>query len=137
MQTSENASPNVTPLVDVMMVLLIIFMVVTPTLLDGVLADPPNAANVREHPNDSTDVTLGIDASGRYFLNKIPVSAADLSSRLDAIYGTQQLNRVLFIKADQGLQYSAILAAIDTARNHGVAMIGMITQQQQPSVRRP
>jgi biopolymer transport protein TolR len=137
MQTSVNASPNVTPLVDVMLVLLIIFMVVTPTLLDGFLAEPPNAVNVRERPNDSTETTLGIDAAGRYYLNKVPVSAADLSSRLDAIYGTQQLNRVLFIKAHRELQYSAILAAIDTARNHGVAMIGMITQEKQPSVRRP
>jgi len=62
---SVQSTPNVTPMVDVMLVLLIIFMVVAPSLLDGFLAEPPTATNVRDHPNDSADVTLGIDATGR------------------------------------------------------------------------
>ena len=70
MRSSVQFAPNVTPMVDVMLVLLVIFMVVAPTLLDGFRAEPPRAVNVRDHPNDSSDVVLGIDAAGRYFLNK-------------------------------------------------------------------
>ena len=129
MQSSVQSTPNVTPMVDVMLVLLIIFMVVAPSLLDGFLAEPPAATNVQDHPNDSADVTLGIDAAGRYFLNKSPVDAEALGARLEAIYGHGTENRVLYLKADRELEYSRVLAAMDTARNHGVALVGMITKQ--------
>jgi len=80
MRPSVQFAPNVTPMVDVMLVLLVIFMVVAPTLLDGFRAEPPRAVNVRDHPNDSSDVVLGIDAAGRYFLNKRPIDSAALGS---------------------------------------------------------
>src|SRR5690349_3228058 len=83
-QSSVQATPNVTPMVDVMLVLLIIFMVVVPALLDGFTATPPNAVNVRDHPNDSTDVTLGIDASGHYFWNKKPIQFGELAAKVEA-----------------------------------------------------
>jgi biopolymer transport protein TolR len=129
MQSSVQGTPNVTPMVDVMLVLLIIFMVVAPTLLDGFVAEPPNAANVRDHPIDSADVTLGIDAGGRYYLNKTPVDAATLGVRLEGIFERAGSDRVLYLKADQELEYAKILAAVDTARNHGVIVVGMITRQ--------
>jgi biopolymer transport protein ExbD len=116
-------------MVDVMLVLLIIFMVVAPTLLDGFVAEPPNAANVSDHPRDSSDVTLGIDAGGRYYLNKNPVEASALASQLEAIYGKSAEKRVLYLKADREVEYARVLAAIDTARNHGVVVVGMITHQ--------
>lgn len=111
MQSSLQSSPNATPMVDAMLVLLIVFMVVAPALLDGFRAEPPTATSVRDHPADSADVTLGIDAGGRYFLNKSPVEAASLAARLEAIYNHSTMNRVLYLKADRDLEYSKVLAA--------------------------
>jgi len=65
------STPNVTPMIDVMLVLLIIFMVVTPALLAGFQADPPQAQNIKDHPeDDQTDQVFGIDKDGFYYLNK-------------------------------------------------------------------
>src|SRR5690349_14436139 len=122
MRSSVSSVPNVTPMVDVMLVLLIIFMVVAPTLLDGFNADPPSTLNAREHPRDSADVTLGIDALGNYFLNKQPIRAELLPDRLRAIYAANQDNHVMFLKADKTLDYEKVLAAIDIARKNGVQM---------------
>jgi len=129
MRPSVQAAPNVTPMVDVMLVLLIIFMVAVPTMLDGFVAEPPAAQHFRDHPTDSADVTLGIDANGDYYLNKARVAPIDLGSRLRAIYGDGNPNRVLYLKADRSLDYAMVLAAVDSARNNGVAVIGMISQQ--------
>lgn len=129
MRSPVQAAPNVTPMVDVMLVLLIIFMVVAPTLLDGFRAEPPKATNVKDHPLDSADVILGIDAAGRYYLNKQPVPAADLAGRLQTIYRTRQSDPILYLKADRELDYSKVLAAIDIARNNGVVLVAMVTQQ--------
>jgi len=129
MRSPVQAAPNVTPMVDVMLVLLIIFMVVAPTLLDGFRADPPKAANVKDHPLDSADVVLGIDAAGNYYLNKRAIPAPELGGRLQSIFHSQRGESILYLKADRSLDYSKVLAAIDIARNNGVALVAMITQQ--------
>jgi biopolymer transport protein ExbD len=129
MRSSVQASPNVTPMVDVMLVLLVIFMVVAPTLLDGFRAEPPRAANVRDHPNDSSDMVLGIDATGRYFLNKREIDSAALGPKLQAMFAADPLNRLLYLKADKSLDYSRILSAMDVARDNGAAFVALITQQ--------
>ena len=135
MRSPVQAAPNVTPMVDVMLVLLIIFMVVAPTLLDGFRAEPPKAANVKDHPLDSADVVLGIDAAGRYYLNKRPIPADDLGGQLQTIFRGSRRDPILYLKADRELDYSKVLAAIDIARNNGVVLVAMVTQQ--PAVLRP
>ena len=115
-------------MVDVMLVLLIIFMVVAPTLLDGFRAEPPKAVNVKDHPLDSADVVLGIDAAGRFYLNKKPVAEADLGVRLQSIYRTGR-DPILYLKADRELDYSKVLAAVDIARKNGVSLVGMVTAE--------
>ena len=129
MRSSVQAMPNVTPMVDVMLVLLIVFMVVVPALIDGFPVEPPTAQNFRDHPTDSTDITLGITASGDYYLNKLEIRASDLGSRLRVIYNSENPNHILYLKADRSLDYEKVLAAVDTARNNGVAVIGMVSQQ--------
>jgi biopolymer transport protein ExbD len=129
MRSSVQSAPNVTPMIDVMLVLLIIFMLMVPTLLDGFVAEPPAAQNFRDHPSDPTDVTLGIDANGNYYLNKVRIPLRDLGTRLRAIYGNGTPNHLLYLKADHSLQYETVLAALDSARDNGVALIGMISQQ--------
>ena len=79
------STPNVTPMVDVMLVLLIIFMVVAPALLAGFNAEPPQAQNIKDHPeDDETDQVLGIDKDGNYYLNKKPIEADDVAPALAA-----------------------------------------------------
>src|SRR5579871_2799359 len=81
------STPNVTPMIDVMLVLLIIFMVVTPALLAGFNADPPQAQNIKDHPeDDQTDQVLGIDKAGVFYLNKKPIDSAQIAPRLHHIY---------------------------------------------------
>jgi biopolymer transport protein ExbD len=135
MRSSVQSAPNVTPMVDVMLVLLVIFMVVAPTLLDGFRVEPPRAVNVRDHPTDSSDVVLGIDAEGRYFLNKQAIDSAALGPKLRAMFTSDPLNSVLYVKADQTLDYSRVLGVMDIARENGAALVALITQQP-PTARR-
>ena len=80
------SQPNVTPMIDVMLVLLIIFMVVTPALLAGFNAQPPQGQNLKDHPEDEeNDQVLGIDKDGNYYLNKKPIEAASVAPALHQI----------------------------------------------------
>ena len=80
------AEPNVTPMIDVMLVLLIIFMLVVPAISAGFQAIPPQGQNLKPHPEEERDQVLGIDANGQYFLNKKPINNADLGRMLNDIY---------------------------------------------------
>jgi biopolymer transport protein TolR len=124
------AEPNVVPMIDVMLVLLIIFMVVTPALTSGFQAIPPDGINLKEHPEEETDIVLGIDKAGEYYLDKKHVSADALPAALKSIYDNRELDKILYLKADRGLEYSKILAAIDIASKAGVVVLGAITDQQ-------
>ena len=109
------ASPNVTPMIDVMLVLLIIFMIVTPLINAGFQAQPPQGVNLASHPEDPNDQVLGIDINGQYYLNKRAIPNASLPERLKAIFDARTEDKILYLKADQGLEYSKILEAIDIA----------------------
>ncbi|HEX2779272.1 MAG TPA: biopolymer transporter ExbD [Gemmatimonadaceae bacterium] len=119
------AEPNVTPMIDVMLVLLIIFMVVAPMLMSGTLAQPPSGTNLQAHPDAPADVTLGISVDGSYVLDKEPISHAALAGRLRAIYAARK-DHLLYIEADRRLDYAKILEAIDVASNNGVRTVAMI-----------
>jgi biopolymer transport protein ExbD len=124
------SSPNVTPLIDVMLVLLIIFMVVTPLINAGFKAQPPEGVNLKAHPEEDEDQVLGIDANGQYYLNKKPIRNEDLPELLRQIYDNRPDNKVLYVKADKNLEYSKILAAIDVAAHAGVRVVGAISDQE-------
>src|SRR5471030_2326855 len=121
------AEPNVTPMIDVMLVLLIIFMIVIPALNAGFVAVPPLAQNLKPHPEEEQDQVLGIDADGQYYLNKKPLPNADLPDRLKAIYDTRQMDKVMYLKAHKELKYEKVLDAIDIAAHAGVRVTGMIS----------
>lgn len=124
------AEPNVTPMIDVMLVLLIIFMLVVPAISAGFQAIPPQGVNLKPHPEEERDQVLGIDADGQYFLNKAPIPNRELPQRLKAIYENRTEDKLLYIKAHKDLQYSKVLDALDIAAHNGVAVSGMITDQQ-------
>jgi biopolymer transport protein TolR len=133
MRSPLQVTPNVTPMIDVMLVLLIIFMVVTPVLFDGAHIDPPRANHVRAHPDAEQDFTLGIDLAGRYYLNKHSIDAAALAQRLRARYSADASDHLLYVKADRQLVYGTLLAAVDLARQNGVRVIAMVTEQERPA----
>jgi biopolymer transport protein ExbD len=121
---------NVTPMIDVMLVLLIIFMVVTPALA-GYTAVLPKARTAAPEKEDR--VTLGIDANGQYFIEDVPnpgpIPAAQLAQRLREAYSTRSPDdHVLYMKADMGVGYDKVLTAIDAAREAEVSRIGAITE---------
>ena len=121
------AEPNVTPMIDVMLVLLIIFMIVIPQLNAGFVAVPPLAQNIKPHPEEEQDQVLGIDKDGQYYLNKKPLPNADLGDRLKEIYDKRQEDKILYIKAHKDLKYSKVLDAVDVAAHAGVRVAGMIS----------
>ena len=124
------AEPNVTPMIDVMLVLLIIFMIVVPAINAGFKAEPPQGINLKKHPEEDTDVVLGIDDAGRYYLDRKPVRAQDLEQALKNIYDNRTSDKIIYVKADKGLDYAKVLDALDIAAKAGVRVTGMITEQQ-------
>ena len=130
------ATPNVTPMIDVMLVLLIIFMVVTPALLAGFTAEPPQAQNIKDHPEDEeTDQVFGIDNEGNYYLNKKPIDAAAIGPALKHIYvDTPRDDYIMYLKADKNLAYTKVLDAMDLAMKNGVRVVGMISDQKPGTV---
>ena len=123
------AEPNVTPMIDVMLVLLIIFMIVVPALNAGFTAQPPKGQNLKAHPEDPADQVLGIDVKGQYYLNKKPIHNEDLPQLLKQIYDARTEDKIMYLKADKDLDYGKILTAIDIASKNGVRVTGMITEQ--------
>jgi len=121
-----NADINVTPMVDVMLVLLIIFMVVTPVLTQYE-ATPPTAVNVMPEPDEDV-VTLGIDTEGAFYVEDEHVPANRLQATLRQIYERRPGDHLLFLRADRGVGYNVVLDAIDAARGAGVRTIGAIIE---------
>ncbi len=123
------AEPNVTPMIDVMLVLLIIFMLVVPAINAGFNAVPPQGQNLKPHPEEDADQVLGIDASGQYYLNKKPIKNEDLGALLKTIYDARTEDKIIFLKAHNQLKYEKVIDALDIAAKNGVRVTGMITDQ--------
>ena len=124
------ATPNVTPMIDVMLVLLIIFMVVAPALISGIVVDPPKAANLRDHPEEGADHTLALDALGTYYLDRKKIETQALGPAIAALYPPSSLDRVLYLRAHKDLAYATVLEAMEVARENGVTVVGMISERK-------
>ena len=129
------SSPNVVPMIDIMLVLLIIFMVVAPALMAGFNATPPEGVNLKDHPEDEqSDQVLGIDRDGQYYLNKRQIKNDDLPSLIKKIFEARTEDKILYLKADKTIDYGKVLDAIDIASKNGVRVVGMISEQKQGTV---
>jgi biopolymer transport protein TolR len=132
--SSVKADINVTPMIDVMLVLLIIFMIVTPLIAAGFKATLPKGTNLDKDPEGEDEIILGIDAGGNYFLNMRPISPGTLQDQLKAMYGARTKDKVLYFKADNQLKYGRVQEAVEIARKSGVRVIAAITE---PKVANP
>jgi biopolymer transport protein TolR len=117
---------NVTPLVDVMLVLLIIMMIVAPLLQQGVSVKLPVASNTTEKPDTQEQTVLAIDSNKRFYLNAVPVLKDDLQRRVTEILEGKN-ERIVIIKADEDVEYSAVMDAMDQLRASGIEDMGLIT----------
>jgi biopolymer transport protein ExbD len=130
-KTSVKAEPNVIPMIDIMLVLLIIFMIVTPLIAAGFKATLPKGKNLDSRPEGEGEIILGIDASGNYFLNgKGPVDPVVLEEQLKAQYAARTEDKILYFKADNQLKFGRIQDAVEMARRSGVAVMAAISEPQ-------
>ena len=127
--TGVKSDINVTPLVDVMLVLLIIMMIIAPLLQKGVDVRLPIAINSASKPETQDQTVLGIKADKTVWINGIEVRKEELRSRLDALLETKK-EKLILIKADEDAPYSAIMDTMDTLRASGIEDVGLITDSK-------
>src|SRR4029079_8751549 len=120
---------NVTPLVDVMLVLLIIMMIIAPLLQRGVDVRLPIATNSASKPETQDQTVLGIKADKTVWINGVEVRKEEMRQRLDAILETKK-EKLILIKADEDAPYSAIMDAMDQLRMSGIEDVGLITDSK-------
>jgi biopolymer transport protein TolR len=127
-----NSNINVTPMVDVMLVLLIIFMVITPMLQKTVTVELAKATNPLEMPDaDKEDaLVVAVTYDGHIYFNQQKIdNPADLTEKIkDSV--VNRVNKEVFVKADARARYKAVVDVVDNVRSAGVDTLGLLTQQR-------
>ena len=129
-----NSEINVTPLADVMLVLLIIVMLIAPLLQQGVPVSLPPADNTADKADNDQQTVLHIDAEGRFYVDNIPTDATQLLTAIQSALD-RKLERIVLIKGDQAAQYSEVMAVLDQLQRAGIENIGLITEKTLESER--
>src|SRR6266436_4218065 len=120
---------NVTPLVDVMLVLLVIMMLIAPLLQQGVSVKLPTATNTSDKPETQGQTVIAIAKDKQIYLNTKPVKSDELGMKvMDLLEG--QKEKIVIIKADTAVDYGAVMTAMDQLRKAGIEDIGLITDQK-------
>jgi len=122
-----NSDINVTPLVDVMLVLLIIMMLIAPMLQKGVPVTLPPADNTVDKPETQDQTVVAVDSQNRFYVNGLEVPRADIANRVKAAL-EDKTERIVLIKGDQDAKYASIMAAMDDLRKAQIENIGLITE---------
>jgi biopolymer transport protein ExbD len=132
------ADINVTPMVDVMLVLLIIFMVITPMLSKGVSVDLAKTRNpIAMSAADKSDaIVVAVTRDGKTYLNTTQVPPEDLPPKVKDLL-TNRLDKTVFIKADSRARYEKVVDVVDNLRAAGVDNVGLLTEQIQQETTKP
>jgi biopolymer transport protein TolR len=123
---SVMAEINVTPLVDVMLVLLVIFMVTAPMMQQGVQVNLPKADTRAMTPAEES-VVVSVDKGGKLFIGKDEVAAGDLRNRLTTMFAGRTKKEV-FLKADAGVPYGEVVRTMADIKGAGIERLGMVTE---------
>jgi biopolymer transport protein ExbD/biopolymer transport protein TolR len=127
---------NVTPMADVMLVLLIIFMVVTPMLQKGTPVEMAKTHNPTDMPDADHDdaVLVGITRDGKFYLGQDKVNIDDLAGKVNDLLANK-LDKTVFVKSDHRAKYGDVVQVVDNIRNAGVDKIGLLTERLDDAVR--
>jgi biopolymer transport protein ExbD len=126
---SLKADINVTPLVDVMLVLLIIMMLIAPMLPQGVAVKLPEADNGGEKPDTQNQTVVAVDSRDAFYVNALLVTPENLIPRVRQAL-ENKTEKVVYLRGDKDAKYSAIMAAMDALRNARIADIALITERR-------
>jgi len=121
---------NVTPLVDVMLVLLIIMMLIAPMLQQGVAVTLPEAGNTGEKPDTQDQTVVAVDSRGKFYVNALPTPPEDLVPRVQKALEDKK-EKLVYLKGDKDAKYSAIMDAMDAMRKAQIENIALITERKQ------
>ena len=122
---------NVTPLVDVMLVLLIIMMLIAPMLQQGVAVTLPEAGNTGDKPDTQDQTVVAIDSRGKFYVNALPSSPEDLIPKVQRALEDKK-EKIVYLKGDKDAQYGAIMDAMDAFRKAQIENIALITERKNP-----
>ena len=116
--------PNVVPMIDILLVLLIIFMLVVPMSRKALDLQLPDPTETQQSENPPPQIVLEVMPGERYLVNKEPLTKATLGKRLKEIYDGRP-EKIIFVKGDPKVKYSEVIFAMDVSRGAGVKVIGM------------
>ena len=124
------SEPNIVPLIDILLVLLIIFMVIQPRIpngLDALVPQPNPNQDQADQPPDERTVVVSVDAKGGLKINQDDVQKEYLGARLEEIFKTRA-ERTMFVRGDKEINFGAVAEVIDIAKGAGIDKIGLITE---------
>ena len=125
-----NSEPNVVPMCDVMLVLLIIFMVITPMLQKGVSVDLARSVNPHSMPDADKDdaVLVAVSRDGKIYLGKDQLGLKELGKRVQEMLA-DRVDKTVFIKSDARAKFEQVVKAVDEVRSAGVDKLGLLTEK--------
>ena len=128
---------NVTPMADVMLVLLIIFMVVTPMLQKGVSVDLAKTNNPVEmkQADQEDSILVAVSRDGKYYLNQDRISIDDLTEKV-TLAVSNRLDKMIYVKGDYRAKYGDVVKIVDNLRTAGIDKIGLLTEKVDEAIRR-
>ena len=127
-ESALNSQINVTPLADVMLVLLIIVMLIAPLLQAGVPVRMPEANNTEEKTDNDEQTVVHVDQQGRFYVDNIPTETRSLLTAIQTALD-RKFERIVLIKADEGARYSEVMHVFDQLQRAGVENIGLIAER--------